>query len=411
MSGTLAERSERDTQPDFPMARGRCPYDPPPQVTQLRAERPVGRVTLYDGSRPWLFTRHTDVRALLADRRFSSDIRKPGFPLTSPARRGRAAQQNPSFISLDDPDHARLRKMLISEFTVRHTASLRPMVVETVAELLDAMAAAPQPADLVEQFALPLPSMVICRLLGVPYTDHGYFQELSAKMLTMSLPPQDALRVSDELRGYLRELIGRRIAEPDDGMLGRVIAPRVRAGDLSLEDGASMAQLLLVAGHETTANQLALGTMVLLDNPDQAAELRDTDDQAVVDGAVEELLRLLTIVHNARARIATEDVEIGGVLVEAGEGVLASTEAANRDPDAFPDPDRLDIHRAERHHMAFGFGVHQCLGQPLARLELRVAYPALLRRFPNLAIARPAAELDFRGDRFVYGVHHLPVTW
>jgi cytochrome P450 len=404
MTGTLAER------PAFPMARGRCPYDPPPEVTALREERPVGRVTLYDGSSAWLFTRHADVRALLADRRFSSDIRRPGFPLTSPGRKGRVLD-NPTFITLDDPEHNRLRRMLISEFTVRRTESLRAMVTEVVHDLLEKMAAGPQPADLVTSFTLPLPSLVICRMLGVPYADHDYFQQLSAKLLTTSSAPEEVLASITELCSYLADVIRKRMSEPDDGMISRVLVPRVEAGDLTLDEAASMARLLLVAGHETTANQLALGTMVLLDNPEQAAELRESDDPAVVDSAVEELLRLLTIVHQARGRVATEDVEIGGVLVRAGEGVLASNEAANRDPDAFPDPDQLDIHRGEKHHVAFGFGVHQCLGQPLARLELRIAYPALLRRFPGLAVAKPVEELAFRGDKFVYGVHHLPVTW
>jgi cytochrome P450 len=415
MTGTIAERPDRGAEdaPQYPMSRGSCPFDPPPDLREIRAQRPITRVTIWDGSTPWLVTRHADVRAVLADRRFSSDIRTPGFPLISPSRAGRADRPTPPFIVLDDPEHARLRKMLISDFTVRSTESLRPMVTEVVTALLDAMAAGPRPVDLVSSFALPLPSMVICRMLGVPYSDHEFFQGLSARLLTSTTAPEEVLRASEELNAYLRSLVEAKVAadDPGDDLLGRLVVQRVRTGELAVEEAVSMAALLLIAGHETTANQLALGTLVLLQHPEQADELRGTDDPALVAGAVEELLRLLTIVHNARGRIATEDVELGGVLIRAGEGVLAANETANRDPEAFPNPDELDIHRRARHHVAFGFGVHQCLGQPLARLELQVAYPALLRRFPDLRLAAPVDDLHFRSDKIVYGVASVPVTW
>lgn len=395
----------------FPMARGACPFDPPPALRPLREHRPVSRVRLWNGTEAWLVTRHADVRAVLADPRLSADMRTPGYPLISPARAGRAGQDTPPFIVLDDPEHSRLRRMLISDFTMRSTESLRPMVTGIVDDLLDAMAAGPRPVDLVTAFALPLPSMVICRMLGVPYGDHEFFQAVSARMLTSASAPEEVAAASDELRGYLRGLVEAKVDDPTDDLLGRLVQRRVRAGELSVDEAVSTASLLLIAGHETTANQLALGTLVLLDHPEQAAELRDTADPTVVVRAVEELLRLLTIVHNARARVATEDLEIGGVRIAAGEGVLASSESANRDPEAFADPDRLDIHRAERHHVAFGFGVHQCLGQPLARLELQVAYPALLRRFPDLRVTRDPDELDYKGDKVVYGVREVPVSW
>lgn len=399
--------------PSYPMNRGSCPFDPPAALAQLRDERPVTRVTLWDGRPAWLVTRYADVRAALSDPRISADVRRPGFPQLGPGRIGRPEGATPPFIVQDDPEHSRLRKMLISDFTMRATESLRPMITDIVAELLDAMAAGPRSGDLVEAFALPLPSLVICRLLGVPYADHAMFQSLSAQLLTFTAEGGAAMRASEELRGYLRELVWSKLAaaDPGDDLLGKLVARRVRSGELDLEEAVGMASLLLVAGHETTANQIALGTAVLLQNPDQAAELRSTDDPAVVAGAVEELLRLLTIVHNSRSRVALEDVEIGGVLIRAGEAVLPSGETANRDPEAFPDPDRLDIHRSARHHVAFGYGVHQCLGQPLARLELQIAYPALLRRFPDLRVSAPVSDLDFRADKIVYGVRELPVTW
>ncbi|MFC4949350.1 cytochrome P450 [Pseudonocardia sp. GCM10023141] len=414
MTGTIAERPAHEAAelPGFPMSRGGCPFDPPPPLAQLREERPIGRVTLFDGSTPWLITRHADVRAVLSDPRISSDFRREGFPMISPARFRGAQAGPPSFISLDDPEHSRLRKMLISDFTVRSTEALRPMVAEIVEELLDAMAAGPQPVDLVTAFTLPLPSMVICRLLGVPYSDHELFQRLSAQLLNLDTDPEVAMRAAAELRDYLRSLVEAELAAPEPGeaLLGKLVVRRVRTGELTVDEAVAMGLLLLVAGHETTANQLALGTLTLLQYPEQAEVLRTTDDPAVVARAVEELLRLLTIVHRARVRVAVEDLEVDGVLIRAGEGVLVSNESANRDPAAFENPDTLDIHRSARHHVAFGFGVHQCLGQPLARLELQVAYPALLRRFPNLKVAAEIDDLTFRSTNVVYGVSALPVT-
>jgi cytochrome P450 len=414
MAGTIAQQADgTGDAPAYPMERGSCPFDPPEPLARLREDRPVTRVTLWNGRSAWLVTRYADVRATLSDPRISADVRSPGFPLLGPGRIGRPDLRTPPFIVLDDPEHARLRKMLISDFTMRATASLRPMVTGVVEDLLDAMEAGPRSADLVQAFALPLPSLVICRLLGVPYADHELFQRLSAQLLTFTADGGEAMRASEELRDYLRELVTTKLAtaDPGDDLLGRLVVRRVRTGELEVEEAVSMATLLLVAGHETTANQLALGTMVLLQYPAQAEELRTTDDPEVVAGAVEELLRLLTIVHNARSRVALEDVEIGGVLVRAGEAVLPSGETANRDPEAFPDPDRLDIHRRARHHVAFGFGVHQCLGQPLARLELQIAYPALLRRFPGLRVTAPVEDLHYRADKIVYGVASVPVEW
>lgn len=404
MTETLAQR------PLYPMDRGGCPFDPPAALQELRATEPVSRVRIWDGSTPWLITRHADARAVLADPRFSADFRRDGYPPVSPGQKERRRKVR-SFISMDDPEHARYRKMLISEFTVKHTESLRPMITEVVGELLDAMAAGPRPVDLVTAFTLPLPSMVICRMLGVPYSDHAFFQRISASLLDNTTTPETAMAATEELSAYLLSLVQAKDNESGDDLISRLVLRRMRTGEIDAGELVAMLNLLLIAGHETTANQLALGTLTLLRHPDQAAQLRDTDDPALVNGAVEELLRLLTIVHSGRRRVATEDVELGGVTIRAGDGVIVAGEVANRDPAAFDDPDALDIHRAARHHVAFGFGIHQCLGQPLARLELQVAYPALLRRFPTLAVAADLADLPFRDEMLVYGLHALPVTW
>jgi cytochrome P450 len=291
------------------------------------------------------------------------------------------------------------------------------MIEEAVDELLDAMAAGPGgrggSTDLVEAFALPLPSLVICRMLGVPYADHPFFQAHSHMIVDTRSSVEQTLTASDELRHYLEGLVAvreekaRAGAEVDD-LLGRLAARHVLPGEITREQAGSMGLLLLIAGHETTANMIALGTLTLLRDPEQAARVRAGE---AVSGAVEELLRLLTVVHFGRRRVATEDVEVGGVLIRAGEGVIAAGEIANRDPEAFPAPDDLDVERSPNHHLAFGHGVHQCLGQQLARVELQVAYPALLRRFPDLRVDAPVEDIPFRDTMIVYGVHELPVRW
>jgi cytochrome P450 len=405
-AGQHRERAEQP--PAFPMRRG-CPFDPPAELGRLRATAPITRVTLWDGSTPWLITRHEHVRAVLADRRFSADTSRDSFPAVSASALARR-RTAPSFISMDDPKHARYRRMLIGEFTVRRIGTLRPRVEQIVADLLDTMAAGSNPADLVAAFALPVPSMVICELLGVPYADHDYFQEHSKALLDTRTDPTEAVRRTEELRDYLAGLVATREAAPTDDLLGHLTTRYVQTGELTRVEAAAMAQLLLVAGHETTANMISLGTLALLQHPEQAAQLRD-GEPAVVNAAVEELLRLLSITHTGRRRVATEDVELAGVTIRAGEGIIAAGDAANRDPAEFAHPDELDLHRESNHHVAFGFGVHQCLGQPLARLELQVAYPALLRRFPTLRVAAPLDQLAFRDEMVVYGVHALPVTW
>jgi cytochrome P450 len=405
--------------PTYPMTRG-CPFDPPAELTRLRETTPISRVSLWDGSTPWLVTRHEEVRAVLSDRRFSAETDRPGYPAVSAAQLVRRAVA-PSFISMDDPRHARQRRMLIGEFTVKRVNGLRPLVERIVDEALDAMAAKMSrtgaPLDLVSEFALPVPSMVICRMLGVPYADHDYFQAHSAALLDTGTTPEDARAHTEELRDYLAALVARREVEPSDDLLGRLAARHVAGGELTRDEAASMALLLLVAGHETTANMIGLGILTLLREPEQAAQVRDGEPE-VVSAAVEELLRLLTITHSGRRRVALEDVQVGGteagsggVTIRAGEGVILAADVANRDPDRFGEPDTLDIHRTRNQHVAFGYGPHQCLGAPLARLELRVAYPALLRRFPGLRVCAPLEEIRFRDEMVVYGVHALPVTW
>jgi cytochrome P450 len=397
----------------YPMTRG-CPFDPPAELARIRddecpAEPGVARVRIWDGSTPWLVTRYDDVRAALADERLSADADRDGYPAASRSRRVRSRGRRRSFIMMDGPEHARHRRMLIGEFTVRRIERLRPLVEQTVTALLDAMEAGENPTDLVQAFALPLPSLVICHLLGVPYADHAFFEAQSRIMVDLTSGAEASAAASDALQDYLAGLVRERLDEPRDDVLGGMAA-RVAAGDLTVDEASASALLLLVAGHETTANMIALGTLTLLHHPDQLAVVRD-GDAAQVRAAVEELLRVLTVTHVGRRRVATEDLEIGGVTIRAGEGVVLAAEAANRDPRQWPHPDEVDVTRGTNRHVAFGFGVHQCLGQPLARLELQIAYPALLRRFPGLRVTVPDSEIPFRDDMAVYGVHALPVAF
>jgi cytochrome P450 len=396
--------------PDFPMARAAgCPFDPPPALRELHDQARFSRVRLWDGSTPWLVAGYEDQRALLADSRLSADNQHAGYPQQSPGIKARRARQN-IFISMDDPEHATQRRMVTAAFSIRRVEALRPAIQRIVDAQLDAMLAGPKPADLVQAFALPVPSLVICDLLGVPYTDHGFFQSHSRVLINRGSTAEESVQATDELVDYLDELLGKKLADPADDVLS-ALAERIRAGELTRREAASMGMLLLVAGHETTANMIALGTLALLEHPDQLARVRESEDPKLIASAVEELLRYLNIVHSGRRRVALEDIEIGGMTIRAGEGIVLSNDIGNRDPDAFPDPDSLDVGRNPRHHIAFGFGVHQCLGQPLARVELQVVYSTLYRRLPDLRLAVGLDEVKYKHDGLVYGVYELPVTW
>ncbi|MEV0081555.1 cytochrome P450 [Saccharopolyspora sp. NPDC050642] len=401
-------REESADVPEFPMARAAgCPFDPPPDLRFRQEAGPLAKVRLWDGSTPWLVTRYAEQRTLLADPRVSADITRPGYPSSAPVRPGGSGV---SFILMDDPEHARLRRMVTAPFTVKRVAAMRPAVQKIVDDLIDELLAGPNPVDLVEAFALPVPSLVICELLGVPYSDHDFFQENSKTIIKRDASPDDRTAAMGRLAGYLDELVGAKLVNPGDDLLSR-LTERVAAGELPRDEAARMGVLLLIAGHETTANMIALGTLALLEHPEQLALLRETDDPKLVAGAVEELLRYLHITHNGRRRVALEDIEIGGQVIRAGEGMIMANDIGNRDPEAFPDPDRLDLTRDARHHVAFGFGVHQCLGQPLARMELQVVYSTLYRRIPTLRLAEDLAQIPFKHDGSVYGVYRLPVTW
>ncbi|MEV0358733.1 cytochrome P450 [Nocardia sp. NPDC050697] len=391
--------------PPFPFERT-DELHPPREYALLRGSTPTARITLYSGTEAWLLTRYEDVKAVLGDHRFSADARNAGFPFVSAALRASVGQKHIPFLRLDPPEHDRLRRMLSREFIVKRIDALRPAIEAIVDRFIDQLLGAGHPADLVANFALPIPSAVIAELLGVPYADHEYFQERGRRMLSSEFTLEQSARAVVELREYLGELAERKRAEPGDDVLSRLVHERVVTGELDPEDLKSSALLLLVAGHETTANMIGLGVYTLLGHPEQHARLRA--DPALITRVVEELLRFLSIVHTGVPRVALEDVEIGGTLIRRGEGVIASVPAANRDESVFAEATRFDIDREPNRHLAFGFGIHQCLGQPLARRELEIALTRLFERVPTL---RLTGDSTFGPEKSVYGLHELRVAW
>ena len=370
---------------------------------------PVSRVRLPTGGWTWLVTRHTDVKQLLRSDAFSADMYTPGFPVLRILPPQPPENRAGSFIRMDGQEHLRLRRMLTAEFMIKSIRRIEPLIGDVIDGSLDAMEAAGPPTDLVAAFALPVPSLVICHLLGVPYTDHTFFQQRSGILLDRSAAPAQVGAAVADLRGYLGALIDAKRAHPTDDLLGRLVTERVETGELTPAELVGMALLLLIAGHETTANMIGLSTLLLLQHPAHLRALRE--DAGLADDLVEELLRYLTIVRNGLPRQATRDIEIGGQLIRAGEPATALLSLANRDDDVFADGDDFDPYRQAHQHMAFGFGVHQCIGQPLARAELRVALLHLVRRFPTLELAADPVKIPKRDMSIVYGLAELPVTW
>ncbi|QBS38833.1 cytochrome P450 [Nocardia sp. CS682] len=393
----------------LPTARDAGPFDPPSEISRMREAGPVCPLIFPDGHEGWFVTGYDAVRQLMADTRFSSrqDLGIMHVPYETP---GMPAATEPSpqipglFIAMDPPDHTRLRRMLTGTFTVRRMKQLEEHIIEIAEQQLAEMAKLTPPVDLVKEFALPLPSLVICEMLGVPYADRETFQVNSAKFLVKDQSLEEKMGAYGAMMGYLAQLVTAKRAEPGDDILSDL----ARNDELAIEDLTGIAFLLLLAGHETTANMLALGTFALLEHPDQLAELRA--DPELVPDAVEELLRYLSIA-DIFYRYATEDIELCGETIRKGSTVVVSLLAANHDPQRFDNPGTLDIHRKARGHLSFGHGVHTCLGQQLARIEMRAGFAGLLRRFPTLELAIPADEVKLRTDMNIYGVHELPVTW
>ncbi|GIE17942.1 cytochrome P450 [Winogradskya humida] len=401
-----------DRLPLFPfLSPGDDPFTPVGGADLRRLDGPVTRVRLPTGGWTWLVTRHGDVKQMLRSDAFSADMARPGFPLLRQAPPQTPEGRRGGFIRMDGEEHLRLRRMLTAEFMIKNIRRIEPLIGDVVDGALTALQAGQRPADLVAGFALPVPSLVICHLLGVPYADHGFFQQRSAILLDRTAGPLAVRDAVTGLRSYLGRLIeDKRVSgTPGDDLLGRLITERVRTGELEVGELIGMALLLLIAGHETTANMIGLSVLLLLQHPQVWDRLRAEPAQA--DAVVEELLRYLTIVRQGLPRQAIRDVEVGGRRIRAGEPVTALLSLANRDAEVFDAAQEFDPYREAHQHLAFGFGVHQCIGQPLARAELRIALTGLAARLPGLRLAADPADLPKRDNSIVYGLAELPVTW
>ncbi|MFJ7260334.1 cytochrome P450 [Streptomyces globosus] len=379
--------------------RSGCPFDPPAELADARRRGPVSRY-IHPGGKPgWMITGYDLVRSVLADPRFSSRkelMNVVDFELP-PAPPG-------EFLLMDEPQHSRYRKPLVGRFTVRRMRLLTERIEQITAECLDAMEQTGPTADLVTAFAKPIPTIVICEILGVPYGDRASFQEQIDAFMGGEASDEELIAAYTATQEYLARLVAAKRANPTDDVLSELTD-----GDFTDEELKGISLILLAAGFDTTANMLALGTFALLQNPGQLAALRA--DPALTDGAVEELLRYLSVAKTFH-RTALEDVVVGGQTIEAGTTVVLSLHTANRDPERFTDPDVLDLRRPYDGHLAFSHGIHQCLGQQLARVEMRVAFRALIDRFPTLRLAVPAGEVRLRPETAdIFGVKSLPVTW
>lgn len=390
----------------WPLQRAN-PLDPPAELAQVRSGNGIARIEMYDGTPAWLLTRYSDIRAVLRERTVSSDGSMPGFPMPSRAMEVQRSSPTRSFPRMDPPVHTKLRGMLQKYFTLGPAQELRPYIAKAVSGLLDAMQQHGGPLDLVSRFAQPLPAKVTCGLLGLADEDGDFLNDRTARWSRTDAPSAETAAVVDDLVSYFAGVIEHRRADPGQDLISMLLQ-HVDSQELPVTELQTMLMLLLIGGYETTANMIALSVIALLRHPEQLSDLRD--DPTAWPGAIEELLRYLTVAHQEALRLATQDISIGGCPIRAGEGLVAPLMAANRDPEVFPEPDKLDIRRDARRHLAFGGGIHQCLGQSLARAELNCALPALFDRLPDLRVP-DLNRLEFVESAVIYGVKRLDVTW
>jgi cytochrome P450 len=395
------------TTSDLPVIPARreahCPLAPPTEFAGWREESGLQRA-IWNGQQVWSVSRYEDIRAALVDPRLSAETLPDLFD---------AANDSTApvvFARIDDPEHHRLRRMMTSQFTFRRTEAMRPQIQELVDKYLEAMIDKGPPADIVRDFGLPVPSMVIALLLGVPPDDLQLFQHNTAAGLDVNSTDEERARGFIEMYAYIQELVARKERDPGDDLISRLITDYVATGQLDYNTVAVNAVIMMQAGHETTANMISLGTVALLEHPEVFERLGQTDDAAVIANAVEELMRYLSIVHAQVDRIASEDLILGGQQIRAGDRLLMNLPAGNWDSEFVDSPETLDIARNVRGHVAFGYGTHQCIGANLARVEMQVAFATLARRLPGLKLAVPQHELKFK-DADIYGMKELPVTW
>ncbi|MGW1196773.1 cytochrome P450 [Streptomyces sp. NPDC002536] len=408
MTASAVEPEILDGVKTFPYAR-KCPFSMPPEYDGM-IRQDVSQVTL-DGSglRIWTITGYETVKQLLTDPRVSASRKHANFPFYFVAPPEYRTET--SFIGYDGKAHATTRRKAALTFTARQVKRLRPRIEEIVDEHVDKLLASEKkPVDFHRVFALAVPMTVICELLGIPQDKHDFFIKHGTALLGGHSTPEERQAAIVEVNAYVDELIQLKKREPGDDLLSRAMADYEESGEPYTDrDLFNMVRLLMNGGHETTASQISLGTAALLENPDQLELL--LNDPELVKPAVEELVRLATIGDTAVPRVALEDIEIGGQLIRKGDGILCLGLAANRDPEVFPEPEKLDITRGSRKHLGFGHGVHHCIGADLARLELEIVWSKLFQRIPTLRLAKPFLEIPRKEGAVIYGLWELPVTW
>ncbi|MGA8118146.1 MAG: cytochrome P450 [Actinocatenispora sp.] len=383
------------------------PLTTPAEFAQLRADQPVVRVVLPTGSEAYLVTRYDDVKMVLSDLRFSrAALTRPDAPKVSPI-----PMPPNALFTTDPPEHTRLRALVGRAFTARATERMRLRVRELAAELMDTVAASPQPVDLVERVVFPLPVAFTCELLGVPYEDRDALRGWSDRIFAIGdFPESEVLGAYQGVWAYLDELLNAKRADPQEDLLSSLVQVDDDKGALEQNDLIILTLTLLMVGYPTTVDMLTCGLLMLLRHPDQYAALAKDPD--LVEPAVEELLRLNPPSSNlSNVRVATEDIEVAGTVIPSGSGVIPCFTSANRDERQFEEPERFDILRRGPGHIALGHGPHFCLGAALARVEIQEALRALVTRFPTLRLADTSGEVPWRESMFGVEIKKLPVVW
>jgi len=383
-----------------------CPFDPPPEYKRFRAEQPIARIRTPRGDLAWLVTRHKDIRAVLTDKRFSSSPLAAGYPSYLS---GDVAPPPGFFMQMDAPVHSRLRSLVVDEFKANHVETLRPRIQGIVDNMIDQLLAMEPPVDFVKVMALPTASVVICELLGVPFEDSPFIQNRTDTVLDRSRTAEETQAAAIDLMMYFDRVVAAKEDQPGEDLLSRLVATAANRERATHQEMVGMAALLLLGGYDTMAQVMGLGTLTLMQHPDQLAQLQE--DPEVLDTLVDELVRYWSVNHAGLPRAATADVEIGGQLIKAGEGVLVMLNSGNRDESAFEKADSFDIRRQCPSHLGFGHGLHKCIGAAFARLELSIAFGTLFRRIPDLRLATDIDSLAFRHEMVLYGLKGMPVTW
>lgn len=386
------------------------PFDPADVFADLRTNEPVSRARIWDGSEVWLATTFDLAREVLMDSERFSNALGPGYPTASASRFQTVTEEATNFVRMDPPEHTHRRRMITADFTMKAVNALRPRMEAIIDDLFDKMEAKGPPADLVKDFGLPLPTTIITEYLGLGPEDHSFIHEKSSAKFDMSNDGASARKAQVEMLDFLEQrMLEKGRGNPSDDLMYKLLKTLVETSQMSLAEAVSICELTVTAGHETTTSMISLGTLALLQHPDQMEMLRN--DRKLMGSAINEMLRYLSVNQNVTGRRVVKDTVLGGQQIKAGEGVFAVVHSANRDASVFPEPDTFDITRNPTNHLAFGYGAHQCLGLTLAKVEMDVAFNKLLDRFPNLKLAVPFEEIENRDEALVFAIKSLPVTW